>query len=133
MYSRSYPNDEAIRIPENYDGTSLLENEMPSASHTVAEPARIDLKISPRDAEPAEPIFAESDENASGGGFLSGLFGDFKLPFLKNLFSHGEKRRLTDFIGLEEILILILAAFLLFSKSGDKECAIILALLIFVK
>lgn len=42
-------------------------------------------------------------------------------------------RRLGDFkIGTEELLIAAVALFLLFSKNGDKECAIMLLLTLFV-
>ena len=35
-------------------------------------------------------------------------------------------------IGTEEILIIATAAFLFFSKGGDRECALILLLLLFI-
>ena len=35
--------------------------------------------------------------------------------------------------GMEEILIIGVAAFLFFNKSGDKECALMLLILLFVR
>ncbi len=63
------------------------------------------------------------DKNESVSVFRS-LFGKgFDLKKI-SLFKRG--------FGTEEILILGIAAFLLFSKGGDKECAIILLLSLFL-
>ena len=56
--------------------------------------------------------------------FLSGIFGDGGLLGGLNL--------KMPKIGTEEILILATAAFLFFSKDGDKESAIILLLLLLI-
>jgi hypothetical protein len=67
-----------------------------------------------------------NDENEGGGeasvfkSILGKGFDLKKFSIIKNGF------------GTEEILILGIAAFLLFSKGGDKECAIILLLSIFL-
>ena len=58
-------------------------------------------------------------------GPLGGLFGglsSLSLPFLSK----------DIHIGSEEVLIAAVALFLLFSKNGDKECAIMLLLTLFV-
>ena len=56
--------------------------------------------------------------------------------FLHSIFQKGfDIRSLSVFkkgFGTEEILIIGIAAFLLFSKGGDKECAIILLLSLFL-
>lgn len=67
---------------------------------------------------------AVTEECAASPSVVQSLFGktfDFKkLSFFKKGF------------GTEEILILGIAAFLLFSKDGDKESAIILLLSLFL-
>jgi len=117
MYSRSYYADESnkLTLPENYDGTAFMERE----TEDLAETSMVD---------PTNETVIETSGKTSSGysnfgkpSFLSGLFGDgvgfggFKFPE----------------IGVEEILILATAAFLFFSKDGDKESALILLLLIF--
>ena len=66
----------------------------------------------------------DSEEKSVDTSVFRSIFGkgfDFKgLPFFKKGF------------GTEEILILGIAAFLLFSRDGDKECAIILLLSLFL-
>ena len=52
------------------------------------------------------------------------LLGGLNLPFLEGL--------KMPKIGTEELLIIAVAGFLLFSKNGDKECALILLFLLFV-
>ena len=71
------------------------------------------------------PVHNECEEKAGGTqSVFRSLFSkgfDLKaMPFLKKGF------------GTEEILIIGIAAFLLFSKDGDKECAIILLLSLFL-
>ena len=134
MYTRSYQNEEkdSVKIPEGYDGIAFRENEKAS-EETVAEdalkspPLRApwdEVKDSPAVAEPtmAHPIKNDS--------FLSGLFGKFNFGGLferGGLFKNGHIN-----LGSEEILLIGVALLLLFNKSGDKECAIMLLLLLFV-
>ena len=70
------------------------------------------------------PVHSDNNFGGKGPSILNSLFGrgfDFKnLSIFKKGF------------GTEEILILGIAAFLLFSKGGDKECAIILLLSLFL-
>ncbi len=72
-----------------------------------------------------EPLHSEKMEEKGGTvSVFRSLFGKgFDLRGL-SLFKHG--------FGTEEILIIGIAAFLLFSKDGDKECAIILLLSLFL-
>lgn len=117
MYSRSfYPEQsEKPSLPDNYDGTAFMES-------------------TPRIEEATEPTSITPDVqdtvNVSecGGGILDSMS---RIPFLSGLFGDKGGIRLPK-IGMEEILILGVAAMLFFSKEGDKECAIILILLLFI-
>lgn len=103
MYTRSF-NDEkdtVMSLPKGYDGVAFAECE----------------------AAPEEEAQAVSAE-AHGGSFLD------SIPVFKNLFRGGIFSGGLNKIGTEEILLLAAAAFLLFSRDGDKECAILLILLV---
>ena len=126
MYSRSFysETEESLRPPENYDGNAFNEKNMQllqSPDANVSEENEPDTVNT--DAKPIpkkQGIFSSLFPFQS----LSGLFGargEGALPSIK-----------LPNIGTEEILILAAAAYLFFSKSGDKECAILLFLLIFV-
>lgn len=127
MYSRSFYPAEASSPPENYSGTAFTE------------PAPIFEAQAP-EPPPAEPVYsstnAEVRQEKSEDASPAGLFG---LPFLSGLArggscgSFGSLGNLFSSIGIEEILIIAVAAFLFFSKDGDNECAILLILLLFVK
>ena len=128
MYSRSYIGNPPAKIPENYDGIAMSEPEIREKADTYSE---IDDSQRKTDTPALNPWESESSEKEeprteSVGAFssLGGVLGGFKLPFF------GEIKM--PKIGTEEILILIAAAYLFFSKDGDKECAIILILLLFV-
>lgn len=115
MYSRSYYADDASRValPENYDGTAFMERE----PEEVEEVAFV---------EQAEEKAVEASRHNDG---FSG--GPLKIPLLSGLFGTDGGLKLPT-IGVEEILILATAAFLFFSKDGDKESAIILLLLLLI-
>ena len=73
-------------------------------------------------SEESEPILhtEECVEKSAPGSIFHSLLGKgFDIKGL-SIFKKG--------FGTEEILIIGIAAFLLFSKGGDKECAIILLL-----
>ncbi len=104
MYTRSYSEEMKMPLPDGYGGTMLSKDEEP--------------------AQKSEPEVVEASANPSGllsrlipsglGKILPGtLFGGFKL-------------------GGEELLIGAVALFMLFSSGGDKECAIMLLLLLFI-
>ena len=122
MYTRSYYPDGRLTLPENYDGTTFLETS---------------TQLSPDDSE---TVFSENiEEKARQTAFLPGnteSVGSTSVPFLSGLFGKGGLFGALNLrmptIGTEEILIIATAAFLLFSKSGDKESAIILLLLLFI-
>lgn len=114
MYARSYYESEGgVSLPENYVGTAFSD---------TAEP-----KTPPSEEAPeCERCSAECTETSSvgNGGVLAGLFSGIRLPFRGVL---GDIK-----LGSEEILIIATAAFLLFSKNGDAECAIMLLLLLLI-
>ena len=115
MYSRSYYADEQskLALPGNYNGTTFIGN-MPEA------------EIPSDHTEDIGDLTVEA--SARDGGSLNALGS---LPFLSSLFGGKGEMKLPT-IGIEEILIIATAAFLFFSKSGDKESAIILILLLFI-
>ena len=133
MYSRSYIGQPAsARIPDGYDGVAIREPETGEKLDTGEAIAENSAKQDSPALNPWEeksPEKAEGKEESVGafsflGGSLGNLFNGVKLPFLGSL--------KMPKIGTEEILILVAAAYLLFSKDGDKECAVILILLLFV-
>lgn len=139
MYTRTYQTEEEkITVPENYDGNAFREE--PSST---SEPPKEDIPVFLQTEKPSDFSFEENHaptkldseevlaKPKGDGGIFSGLFKRGwlspvfdSIPFLKNGFSD---------IGTEEILIIAVAIFLLFSKSGDKECATMLFLLLFIK
>ena len=109
MYTKNfqYGND-TVPIPEKYGGTAF-DGDSASYSDTT------------------ESECCGAEESCEGSKF-SGLFSkklfDFgSLPLFKN----GKIK-----FGSEEILIIALAALLFFSKEGDRECALILLLTLFL-
>lgn len=119
MYSRSYyqGTDESITVPDNYDGTAFAENK------EAREPIEVEESV----AALSEHL-DNSSEDTKDNTALS-VFS--KIPFLSSLFDTG-KRGKPFTLGTEEILLIATAAFLFFSKDGDKECAIFLIILLFV-
>ena len=122
MYTRTYKADETEPvIPENYDGNAFTK---PCEN----EPA-------PAYAPFAPPQFEEKAEGeAVSTGFTLSSIAE-KLPFksissLFNFTKDGEKRSFN--FGTEEILICAAALYMFFSKGGDKECAIMLLILLFI-
>ena len=122
MYSRSFYPDTPDRLmpPENYDGTAFMERDE-EAANTEMTSATVDA---------GETSRRESTE--ASGGVLSSL----SIPFLSGLFDKGGLLGGLGLsmprIGTEEILIIATAAFLFFSKRGDREIALILLLLLFI-
>ena len=111
MYSRSfYPPEGALTtLPESYDGTRFSENQESEAPKAAVEEAA--------DAS-AVPTAGEAKQASS---LFPNIFGGI----------FGEGGFLSD-IGIEEILIIAVAAFLFLSNDGDIECAIMLVLLLFI-
>ena len=130
MYSRSYYPDsqERLSLPDNYDGTAFMERDVARENDCVQEISFGDTQGSETDT----PVHKMIDERSDKGIFSS--LG--KSPLLSGIFAKngllGSMGLTMPNIGTEEILILATAAFLFFSKNGDRECALILLLLIFI-
>ena len=136
MYTRSYfPEEDSISIPKNYDGNAFGDT-----VDTVGIPTSVAeiTKISPRDKiaiedsiegeperEEAPPLTDQAEKSTPV--FKGFQIGNFLPAGLKSLLSFDSLH-----IGTEEILIIAIALFLLFSKGGDKECSIILLLLLLI-
>ena len=108
MYTRSYT-DTRFSPPDGYDGTAIR----------ISEP-ECETQQSRAECENQGDMPVHTQPR----GFLSELFGGS----LGNLFSGFSLKS----IGIEEILIIIAALYLFFSKDGDKECGIMLFLLLFI-
>ena len=127
-------------LPEGYDGT-MLQSEPPLPTEPVFRPARPEpkeppreVKFSPPDAPPPPPPPPPPrPDHAPPKKGLFDWFGSLiggvpSLSRLGDLFDRGQDRRLR--LGTEELLLLGIAAFLFFSKDGDKTCAIFLLFLL---
>lgn len=117
MYTRPYFKDseELASVPENYSGVAMSEE-------ARAEPAPIDENVNPW--ESGEP---RSEDAASASAISRGLLGGFS-----DIFRGGSVKNLLSGIGSEEILIIAVALFLFLSRDGDKECAVMLLLLLII-
>ena len=111
MYQRSYP--EGYTIPEHYSGIAIEECPL-----CEEEGEAVAVHSVPTTEEECVPCGCGGRGHTAlldkAKGFLS------KLPF-----------HLPKFEG-EDFLILGVAALLFFSKDGDKECALLLLLLLFI-
>jgi hypothetical protein len=108
MYSRSYyPEDTHPPLPDGYDGVAFSE--------------RADDMLNDN-----QPQVEQNEAVPTSGSLslMSGLFGKGGLFGIEGI--------KMPKIGTEEILIIATAAFLLFSKNGDRECALILLFLLFI-
>lgn len=123
MYTRTYTEERSgIIIPDSYGGTALIENIQNEKGNGE------DRGKNPWEDEKKETNAAnENEETAEAFSPLSKI----KVPsFLSNILNFGNFS--LQKIGKEEILIIAAAAFLFFSKEGDRELAIILLLLLFL-
>lgn len=133
MYSRSYYTDTDISVPENYDGTAFT-SDLPEQAPAKIDSVKSELKFSPNDNIPKSED--ESEECLSHGNTerSRGLFGfDFSGLFGGLFSGGGVSHLLPKEFGFEEILIIGIALFLLFSPSKDIECSLLLLTLIFIK
>ncbi len=114
MYTRSFgtPDEETLSIPEKYSGMAFDANKCEIHSEIEESHATADGSFEKKDK-----LFGTFSRFLPAGLFDKG-FALFKKDGFK--------------LGTEEILILIVAAFLLFSKEGDKECALMLIMLLFI-
>lgn len=113
VYQRSYP--ESYSIPENYRGIAV--EECPSCPEEHRE--EVEVHTTPCDAyEEDAPCVSCNKKHPPLWDKAMSLFG--RLPF-----------HLPRFEG-DDFLIIGVAALLFFSHDGDKECALLLLLLLFV-
>ena len=136
MYTRSYYSDDGgISIPQNYDGNLTFDSkseDTPTVGipKTTAQETKISPQFEPK-READEPITAE--EAAAEPQKIMPTLKDGLFPF--KLLPGGLKSLLnfeSFHIGTEELLIIAVALFLFFSKGGDKECSLILLLLLLI-
>ena len=113
MYARSYP-ERGSDIPDGYAGAAV-QSEDSRVDGAYIDGTRNPWETEPREKDTAVPASAD-------GSVLSGLFG--------GLF-RGGKFNLQS-IGVEEILIIAAAAYMLLSGDGDRECGIMLLILLFI-
>ena len=107
MYTRTYyQNEGELSLPKNYDGTAFAEERSEIAENS--EPASAGAEIIKNSFLKKIPL----------GSVLSSF----------NFLGDGEFK-----LGSEEIIIIGLALFLLFNKEADKECGIMLLLLLLIK
>lgn len=125
MYTRSYDEKLGIVIPESYGGTLLREDETHQKDNDYTDESATQANSNPWENERVHTENAEKSEQTFS--LLSAL--PFR-NFFSDIFKNGKFS--LQKIGTEEILIIATAAFLLFSKNGDKECAIMLLLLLFL-
>ena len=118
MYSRPRE-DYGISLPGDYCGTTFNEGE---TRRNEENDFRRSGERSEGAGEGGCPLHNERRRTG-----ISSLLSE--LPLFSGLSSLGLS---VPKFGAEDILIIATAAFLFFSKSGDKECAIMLLLLIFV-
>lgn len=118
MYSRNFYTTESEKtpLPESYGGTAFAPTDTPQEQDTVD---------TCDECENTQTASVEvSAGTAKGTSLLSGLFGDrgfFGISSLK-----------LPKIGTEEILIIAAALFLIFSKDGDLEIALMLLALLLI-
>lgn len=126
MYTRTYfTENDKLSIPENYDGNAFRERISDGST---------EIKITDEENNEYSEESSEKYEKTSGGA--SSFFE--RLP-IKNLISKFPIKglfkgnsNLFERFGYEEILISALMLYMFFSKEGDKECAVMLLLLLFV-
>ncbi len=140
MYTRSYQKGEAdeIRIPENYNGTAFMDDD-DAVKFKTPEPSQ----PSPKQPEDDQPVFAQNknpwedtsapteEKKEEESVDVMGVLKKFPVPNL--IQKYIPSLNIFDSFGTEELIILAVALFVLFSGTKDKECAIILFLLLFIK
>ena len=126
MYTRSFTgaDERSTALPPGYDGTAFEGSQSSEKRDTG-------IALETFSENSFEPAAKKCDEQKEGGG---GLFSRF-MPLFSSLFSSGDgSSGILKFpkIGTEEILIIATALFLFLSRDGDRECAVILLLLLIV-
>lgn len=124
MYTRNFFPEQStdINIPENYDGVALRE--APEDDFSEEE-----IHNAPESVSASSRVKIQNETEESGiAGWLKKL--PFKIPFLD---TKGLSSGIFSSFGTEELLIIGIALFLIFSGTHDVECAIMILLLLFVK
>ena len=139
MYSRGFVTSADVKIPEKYDGTALREisedNDAPTQIQipNFSDTPKREIKISPSESRESENDMDTETPSTSEGSIPTGSFFSTPLKWLSGLIPDGLKSiNPISKIEFEELIIIGLAAFLFFSKSGDKECALMILALIFI-
>ena len=137
MYSRSYEKD-LPTIPESYGGVAFREPDpIPDdAPKSIPKSADVRFTTSPAPPDPnlTATTGADIEENTESVSAVSGFFDKLQLGRMFSGISGFDFTKLSiPKIGTEEILIVGLALFLFFSREGDKECAVLLALLLLIR
>lgn len=137
MYSRSFTSPDHPSVPDSYGGIAFREPDPIPEDAPKSIPRSADVKFTTAPAPPDPKLSAVSTEpevEPTGGGFMSGILEKLQLG---KMFSGVRDFDLSKIalpkIGMEEVLIVGLALFLFFSKDGDKECAVLLALLLLIR
>ena len=124
MYSRNLFKEQVpAAVPKDYSGTTLKGEDGENIAVAAENPWQIPPDVPCE--KPCEPPKKEECGTKRGGTFLSEMLSG-RLGFLKD----GGFGSLLGRIGTEEILIIAIALFLLFSKDGDRECAVMLLFLL---
>ena len=130
MYTGSYFEGDAPSLPKGYDGCAFTACD--STPTAPLEAKCVPPKVSPV-STPMEEELAREEEKTESVGLFSSIFD--RLP-LKGLFmggrAAGERIKLLERIGGEEILLLGVALILFFSPDGDRLLSLILVALIFI-
>ena len=118
MYSRSFYNerDDLLSPPENYDGNAFADRKEAEEHREVSQEKEGEKEDAKSGRNPFSSLFSSPVFSGFFGSKGGGALSSFSMPK----------------IGTEELLIIAAAAYLFFSKQGDKECALLLILLIFV-
>lgn len=138
MYTRPYfQSNSDFSVPQKYDGNALkdeasnesVEDELTSAEN---EETNEELRApwDEKSIEKSEYTQAASATIDTKRGILGGIMKSLPFSALPFKFNFGGNDGFK--LGYEEILIAAVALFLIFSKSGDKECGIALLTLIFI-
>ena len=120
MYAQSYQDEVGRIIPDTYSGMALRDN------LNVENENDNEISEVPTSKNPWENESECKDEKKNSGGILSDIFASIIAPFGIGRGTHGFK------IGTEELLIIGVAAFLLFSKERDIECIVMLVALLLI-
>lgn len=129
MYTQQYDKEKAkLNVPHNYSGNALLEEyEKKEDEKRAGEfSSDIDCEKDKVDEADEKEVMAKPKDKA----FLSSVFRN--LPF-SNLFGSFELFKGGKFnLGSEEIIIIAVSAFLIFTKGADTELGVMLLLLLFI-